>query len=135
MGATESQKIRLLMMSLPKEMKYVESFVSTAKKSEYKDFSEEVVKILSDKIRTVMNKFLTTQRGPGESMLKYFNRIVQMYKNSNVLVGTDWEMDSGHVTAVYKIMRNQMLNFLLIIIYLNRQIYLLFLVNFMTHTI
>ena len=123
------------MMSLPKEMKYVESFVSTAKKSEYKDFSEEVVKILSDKIRIVMNKFLTTQRGPGESMLKYFNRIVQMYKNSNVLVGTDWEMDSGLVTAVYKIMRNQMLNFLLIIIYLNRQIYLLFLVNFMTHTI
>ena len=101
MGATEFQKIRLLMMSLPKEMKYVESFVPTAKKNEYKDFSEEVVKILSDKIRTVMNKFIDTQRGPGESILKYFNRITQMYKNSNALVGTDWEMDSGHVTGVY----------------------------------
>ena len=101
MGATEFQKIRLLMMSLPKEMKYVESFVPTAKKTEYKDFSEEVVKILSDKIRTVMNKFLTTQRGPGESILKFFHRISQMYKNSNALVGTDWEMDAGHVTGIY----------------------------------
>ena len=101
MGATESQKIRLLMMSLPKEMKYVESFVPKAKKTEYKDFCGEVVKILGDKIRIAMNKFITTQRGPDESILKYFNRIALLYKNGNALVGTDWERDSGHVTAVY----------------------------------
>lgn len=101
MGATEFQKIRLLMMSLPKDMKYVESFVPVAKKNEYKDFSDEVVKILSDKIRTAMNKFLQARRDPGESILKFFNRIVQMYKDGNALVGTDWENDSGHVTGVY----------------------------------
>ena len=101
MGATEFQKIRLLMLSLPKELKYVENFIPPEKKSKYDDFSSELVRILSDKIRTAMNKFLTSQRGPGESILKYFNRIVQFYKNSNVIAGTDWESDPSHVTGVY----------------------------------
>ena len=101
MGATEFQKIRLLMLSLPKELKYVENFIPPEKKSKYDDFSGELVRILSDKIRTAMNEFLTSQRRPGESILKYFNRIVQFYKNSNVIAGTDWESDPSHVTGVY----------------------------------
>ena len=101
MGATEFQKIRLLMMSLPKSMKYVESFVPPEKKNNYGQFSAEVVKILSDKIRQVMNKFIDTQRAPGESILKYFNRITQMYKNSNFLIGTLWENDASHITCIY----------------------------------
>lgn len=101
MGATEFQKIRLLMMSLPKSMKYVESFVPPEKKNNYGQFSAEVVKILGDKIRQVMNKFIDTQRAPGESILKYFNRIVQMYKNSNALIGTTWESDASHITCIY----------------------------------
>ena len=101
MGATELQKIRLLMLSLPKELKYVENFIPPEKKSKYEDYSGELVRILGDKIRVAMNNFLNAQRGSEESILIYFNRIALLYKNGNALVGTDWEMDSGHVTAIY----------------------------------
>lgn len=100
-GATESQKIRLLMMSLPKSLQYVENYIPRVKRASYREYSNELIRILSDKVRVTMDEFMAAQRKPGESITKYFIRVLQLYKASNALHGEEWQEQTVHITALY----------------------------------
>ena len=56
---------------------------------------------MGEKVMCTMDKFLSTTREPGETLLKYFFRCIQLYKGSNNISGTDWENDSIHASALY----------------------------------
>ena len=94
-GASEKQKNRLLMKTLPPEMAYVEYFIPPEKQNSYREFSNEVVNILGDKVRIRMEQFLLIRREPEENLLKYLVRMLKLYKTQSM--GNDWE-ENPHLT-------------------------------------
>ena len=101
LGATESQLIRFLMRTIPETYSYLEHFIPADCQSTYEKFSSELVKTLSDRVQTQMKNFIEAQREPGEEVLRYFFRLLILYKSSNRLDGDQWMSDRCHTIAIY----------------------------------
>ena len=97
----ESQKIRLLVASLPTTMDHYEKAVSSRYKQNYHRFSRELVRIMGHKVRVASDRFMQCHRRRGEDILRFFFRLCDLYKSSKGLMGENWQKNPTHVSHVY----------------------------------
>ena len=97
----ESQKIRLLVASFPTSMDHYEQAVSNESRKSYREFSQELVKIMGSKVRVVSQHFMQCHRQRGEDILRFFFRLCDLYKSSKGLMGDVWQKNPFHVSQIY----------------------------------
>ena len=97
----ESQKIRLLVASLPSTMDHYEKAVSSRYKTNYHRFSRELIKIMGCKVRIASHRFMECHRKRGEDILRFFFRLCELYKSSSGLMGDLWQKNPTHVSHIY----------------------------------
>ena len=97
----ESQKIRLLVASFPTSMDHYEQAVSNESRKSYREFSQELVKIMGSKVRVVSQQFMQCHRQRGEDILRFFFRLCDLYKSSKGLMGDVWQKNPFHVSQIY----------------------------------
>ena len=71
------------------------------KRKNYNTFSKELIRIINDKVRTGSEKFMDAHRRRGEEVLRYFFRLLNLYKCSKALLGNDWQNDPVHTSHIY----------------------------------
>ena len=97
----ESQKIRLLLASLPSTMDHYEKAVPNRHRNDYTRFSRELVKIMGNKIRVASERFMQCHRQRGEDILRFFFRLCDLFKSSKGLMGDEWQDDPTHSSHIY----------------------------------
>ena len=100
----ESQKIRLLLASLPSTMDHYEKAVPNRHRNDYTRFSRELVKIMGNKIRVASERFIQCHRKRGEDILRFFFRLCDLYKSSKGLMGDEWQKNPTHVSQIYSLL-------------------------------
>ena len=107
-GASDQQCIRLFMRSLGTDFEYAEALVPQSMKDNYSSFTNEVVKILGDKRRSLLHHFLQESRKPGEQLLPYYGRLLNLYSSAHGFVDDNWKTESAHCSAIYVKLLNAM---------------------------
>ena len=97
----ESQKIRLLVASFPTSMDHYEKAVSNESRRSYRNFSQELIKIMGSKVRIASHRFMQCHRLRGEDILRFFFRLCDLYKSSKGLMGDEWQDDPSHSSHLY----------------------------------
>ena len=97
----ESQKIRLLVASLPDSHSHFERAVSQKKRKKFRLFSQELINIMGTKVRVASDRFMQCHRNRGEDILRFFFRLCDLYKSSKGIMGDEWQDESVHTSHVY----------------------------------
>ena len=99
----ESQKIRLLVASLPTTMDHYEKAVPSRYKQNYHRFSRELIKIMGCKVRIASHRFMECHRRRGEDILRFFFRLCDLFKASKGLshIGHEWETNPKFTSLIY----------------------------------
>ena len=97
----ESQKIRLLVASLPDSHSHFERAVSQKRRKKFRLFSQELVNIMGTKVRVASDRFMQCHRNRGEDILRFFFRLCDLYKSSKGIMGDEWQDESVHTSHVY----------------------------------
>ena len=106
----ESQKIRLLVASLPSSMDHYEKAVPNRHRHDYTRFSRELVKIMGNKVRVASQRFMQCHRKRGEDILRFFFRLCDLYKSSKGLMGDEWHLNPIHVSHIYSLLYHGLYN-------------------------